>query len=73
MRWSDSITDSMDTSLSKLLGDREEQGSLACCSPWNHRLGHNLVTEQQHDSPKKLDVISCTGPQALEPQGKREM
>ena len=23
------------------------QGSLACCSSWGHRVGHDLVTEQQ--------------------------
>ena len=23
------------------LGDSEGQGSLACCSPWGHRVGHN--------------------------------
>ena len=23
------------------------QGSLVCCSPWGHRVRHNLVTEQQ--------------------------
>ena len=28
-------------------GDSEGQGGLACCSPWVHRVGHNLVTEQQ--------------------------
>ena len=27
------------------LGDSGGQGSLACCSPWGHRVGHNLVTE----------------------------
>ena len=26
-------------------GDSEEQGSLACCSPWGHRVGHDLTTE----------------------------
>ena len=25
-------------------GDSEGQGSLACCSPWSHRVGHNLAT-----------------------------
>ena len=25
------------------LGDSEKQGSLACCSPWGCRLGHNLA------------------------------
>ena len=29
------------------LEDSEEQGSLACCSPWGHRAGHDLATEQQ--------------------------
>ena len=31
----------------QILGDSEGQGSLACCSPWGHRVRHNLVTEQQ--------------------------
>ena len=29
------------------LGNSEEQGSLACCSPWGHRVRHSLATEQQ--------------------------
>ena len=28
-------------------GDSEGQGSLVCCSPWGHRVGHDLATEQQ--------------------------
>ena len=29
------------------LGDGEGQGSLVCCSPWGHRVGHDLATKQQ--------------------------
>ena len=29
------------------------EGSLVCCSPWSHRAGHDLVTEQQQIWPKK--------------------
>ena len=33
------------------LGDSEGQESLAYCSPWGHRVGHDLGTEQkqQHE------------------------
>ena len=31
-------------------GDREGQGSLACCSPWgSQRIEHDLATEQQQE------------------------
>ena len=29
------------------LGDGEGQEGLACCSPWGHRVRHNLMIEQQ--------------------------
>ena len=29
------------------LGESEGQGSLACCSPWGHRVWHDWVTKQQ--------------------------
>ena len=29
------------------LGDGEGQGSLARCSPWDHKVRHELATEQQ--------------------------
>ena len=31
--------------LGQTLGDSEVQGGLECCSPWDHRVGHDLVTE----------------------------
>ena len=48
MRWLGSITDSMDMSLNKLWETVKE--ALVCCSPWGHRVRHNLVTDQQHQS-----------------------
>ena len=32
----------------QILGDSGEQGNLACCSLWGHRVRHDLATEQQH-------------------------
>ena len=47
MRWLDGIADSMDIEFEQALGDAEGQGSLVCCIPWCHRVGHDLATEQQ--------------------------
>ena len=44
MRWLDSITDSMDMSLTPTLGVDDGQGGLACCSPWCFK--ESDVTEQ---------------------------
>ena len=34
-------------------GESEGQGDLACCSPWDHRVRHNLVSESE-----SLSVVS---------------
>ena len=48
MRWLDGITDSMDVfEFEQTSGDSEGQGSLACCSPWDHKESGDLATEQQ--------------------------
>ena len=47
MRWLDGISDSMDMILNKLR--KIVKGSLACCSPWGCKVGHDLTTKQQHE------------------------
>ena len=32
------------------LGDGEGQESLACCSPWGHRVTHDLMSQQQQQN-----------------------
>ena len=39
MRWLDGTGHEFEPTL----GDSERQGSLACCSPWGHRVRYNLV------------------------------
>ena len=44
MRWLDGITNSVDTEFEQTPEDGEEQGNLACCSPWGHK--ESDMTEQ---------------------------
>ena len=39
-------------------GDVGEKGSLACCSPWGHRVDHNLAIKQQSSSAITIGVGS---------------
>ena len=52
MRWLDSITYSMDMSLSKLLETVEGQGSLVCCSPWGNK--ESDMTDQLNNNNREL-------------------
>ena len=45
--WLDSITDSMDMSLSKLQEAVEERGAWGAAVRGGHRIGHDSVTEQK--------------------------
>ena len=36
--------------------DSEGQSSLACCSPWGHRVGHDFATEQQPQGISNLSL-----------------
>ena len=35
------VPDAMDMNKGQTSGDGEGQGGLACCSPWDHRVGHD--------------------------------
>ena len=60
MRCLDGITDSVNKNLSKLQDIvKDRQGRLARCSPWGHRVGHDLVSEQKHHITRKFDVFFC--------------
>ena len=43
--------------LAQTPGDSEGQGSLMCCSPWGHRVRHNLATEPEQHRGTQLWVI----------------
>ena len=57
MRWLDSITDSRNMNLGKLWETVGGQGRLVCCSPWGHRVRHDLVAEQQQSTC----MLLCSG------------
>ena len=57
-RWLDGITDSMDIKFEQAPGDGEGQGSLVCCSLWNHRESDTTEQLNQHH-------LLCPWPQGL--------
>ena len=44
MRWLDDIINSMDMNFEETQEDSEGQGSVVCCHPWVHRVGHDWAT-----------------------------
>ena len=55
MRWLDIITVNRHE-FEQTPGDGEGQGSLECYSPQDHRVRHDLVTEQQQQPKKKKNL-----------------
>ena len=51
MRWLESITSSMDMNLSNLWETVEERGAWRTAVQGSQRVRHDLVTEQQQQSP----------------------
>ena len=49
--------------LEQTSGDSEGQGSRACCSPWDHRVGQDSVTAQGQQQRQKLIRVAwgCEG------------
>ena len=48
-----SSLESLEKAEKQALGDGDAQGGLACCSPWGHRVRHDLGTKQQQQQRKK--------------------
>ena len=61
MKWSDGITDSMDTSLSKLQ-ETEGQGSLACCSPRDLKESYTTEGVNKDNKHTHSDMILSIEP-----------
>ena len=60
MRWLDGITNSMDTSLSKLQEIAEEQGSLVCCCPWRRK--ESDMSEQLNNNNSHISTLPLKFP-----------
>ena len=47
------------------LRESEGHGSLACCSPWGRRVGHNSATEQQQRASGQNNAWHRAGAQLI--------
>ena len=57
----DGITDSVDMSLTQwTLGDGEGQGRMGCCSPWSHRVRHDLTSQQEQERDEIDRIVTVT-------------
>ena len=63
MKLLDSITDSMDTNLSKLQEIVKDRGSLVCCSPWSHKESDST---KQHKGQAHIDLNSYSWKSCLD-------
>ena len=61
MRWLDGITDSMGMTLSKVWETAEDRGTRCATSMGSQRIGHDVATEQQQITNKKMNVLKTNG------------
>ena len=59
MRWLDGITKSMDVNLSKLREMVNDRGTLACCSPWGHKVS-DTTERLKNTKMRKSSVFYCS-------------
>ena len=69
MKWLDIITNSVDMHVSKLWEIVKDRGSSGVCSPWGHRVRHNLATKQQQHTCVCVSILPQTSLLSRLPRG----